>query len=68
MQASGDGRSTGQWGGQRGLLDNEHAIWMGDLNYRLTISDDKVLYISLSLVCIKARMLSHRALSVMYDK
>lgn len=40
-QASGDGRSTGQWGGQRGLLDNEHAIWMGDLNYRLTISDDK---------------------------
>ncbi|KAL0027397.1 hypothetical protein WJX79_008379 [Trebouxia sp. C0005] len=40
-QASGDGRGPGQWGSQRGLLENEHAIWMGDLNYRLTISDDK---------------------------
>jgi len=43
LQAAGDGRGAGQWGSQRGLLDNEHAVWMGDLNYRLTISDDKVI-------------------------
>ena len=41
-QATGDGRGPGQWGSQKGFLDNEHAIWMGDLNYRLTIPDDKV--------------------------
>ena len=42
VQASGDGRGPGQWGSQRGFLDNEHAIWMGDLNYRLTIPDEQV--------------------------
>ncbi|KAL3153090.1 Heat shock 70 kDa protein A [Trebouxia sp. C0009 RCD-2024] len=40
-QASADGRGPGQWGSQRGFLDNEHAIWMGDLNYRVTIPDEQ---------------------------
>ena len=44
MQVSKDGRGPGQWGSQRGFLDNEHAIWMGDLNYRLTIPDEQVLF------------------------
>ena len=42
VQASGDGRGPGQWGSQRGFLGNEHAVWMGDLNYRLTIPDEQV--------------------------
>lgn len=42
LQASADGRGPGQWGSQRGFLDNEHAIWMGDLNYRVTIPDEQV--------------------------
>ena len=42
LQASGDGRGPGQWAEQRRLLDSEHTIWMGDLNYRLSIADDKV--------------------------
>lgn len=33
--------SSGHWGTRRGLLDSEYAIWMGDLNYRLSMPDDK---------------------------
>jgi hypothetical protein len=28
-------RSGGDWGGALHILDCEHTIWMGDLNYRL---------------------------------
>lgn len=52
LQASGDGRGPGQWGSQRGFLDNEHAIWMGDLNYRVTIPDEQVLPSCCLPVCI----------------
>ena len=34
--------SSGHWGTRRGLLDSEYAIWMGDLNYRLSMPDEKV--------------------------
>ena len=43
--------SSGHWGTHRGLLDSEYAIWMGDLNYRLSMPDEKVTAWSL-LDCI----------------
>ena len=57
LQASADGRGPGQWGSQRGFLENEHAIWMGDLNYRLTIPDEQVLPIMLVPVCCYGKTL-----------
>ncbi|KAK9821522.1 hypothetical protein WJX74_007052 [Apatococcus lobatus] len=36
------GRGGGQWGEARSLLDHEHAIWMGDLNYRIPLPDAEV--------------------------
>lgn len=36
------GQRAGQWGSARGILDAEHALWLGDLNYRLSgIADEK---------------------------
>ena len=32
----------GHWGANRGLLNVENLIWMGDLNYRLTMPDSEV--------------------------
>ncbi|KAK9840841.1 hypothetical protein WJX81_008338 [Elliptochloris bilobata] len=32
----------GQWGAARGLLEHEHLVWMGDLNYRLSLPDPEV--------------------------
>ena len=37
------GRGPGQWGEQRRLLDCDHIVWLGDLNYRLDLPDDQVL-------------------------
>ena len=36
------GRGGGQWGSARSFLDHEHAIWMGDLNYRIPLPDAEV--------------------------
>ena len=34
--------AAGQWGSLKGVLDISHAIWIGDLNYRLNAADAKV--------------------------
>ena len=42
VKIAGLGKAPGQWGRWKGLLDSNHAVWMGDLNYRLSMNDAQV--------------------------
>ena len=42
VKIAGQGKSPGQWGRFRGLMDSSHVFWMGDLNYRLSMPDAEV--------------------------
>ena len=42
VKIAGLGRSPGQWGRWKGLLESNHVVWMGDLNYRLSMPDAQV--------------------------
>lgn len=36
-----EGQRAGNWGAAHGILDTEHVLWLGDLNYRLTQVSDR---------------------------
>lgn len=42
--AGGSGSTPGQWGEAKGLMSSEHTVWMGDLNYRLSMPDAEVTF------------------------
>ena len=56
VQVLQNGARMGQWGANRGLLAVENLIWMGDLNYRLTMADTEVrFWVALAILSCKLR-------------
>lgn len=50
-QVASAGGRAGQWGSARGLLEHEHVVWMGDLNYRLSLPDPEVRKALFTYLC-----------------